>query len=46
MVGARMERINVGDATLKCIVKFCYLGDMIDASGVAEASSSIKVRCG
>ena len=33
------------DATLECVAKFCYLGDMIGAGGGAEEASRNRVRC-
>ena len=33
------------DATLECVNKFCYLGDMIGAGGGAEEASRNRVRC-
>jgi len=45
IVELRIERIDVGDATLECVDEFCYLGDMIGAGGGAVASSTVKVRC-
>jgi len=37
MTGPRMERIDVGDATLECVDEFCYLSNMI--GGDAQGSS-------
>jgi len=30
---------------LKCVDKFCYLGDLIGAGGGAEGASRERVRC-
>ena len=39
------EIINIGNASLHCIDKLCYLGDMVGgARGGAEADSVAKVR--
>jgi len=38
MVGLRVERMDVKDATLKCVDEFCYLGDMIVMGGGTEAT--------
>jgi len=39
MVEPRLERIDLGDTTLECVDKFCYLGEMIGESGVPGRSS-------
>jgi len=46
MIEPRMKRINVGDAFLKYVNELCYLSDLIDAVGGAEASSIMRVKCG
>lgn len=42
----RIDRVNIGDISLECVDKFCYLGDVIGAGGGAEASSVARIRAG
>jgi len=43
MIEARMEKIDVGGGILKCVDKFCYLGDKLGAGVGVEASSIMRV---
>ena len=39
-----VEKVNLANCELQVVDKFCYLGDMIDASGGAE--SICRLQCG
>lgn len=37
------KKIAIGDDTLQCGKEFCYLGDLLNASGGPDVSSSYRV---
>ena len=40
-----LKEISLGtDLRLECVVKFCYLGDVVGAGGGAEDASRARVR--
>ena len=39
------ENIIIGNSSYEADQQFCYLGDMLSASGGAEASSVTRIRC-
>jgi len=51
LIGSCFEKLCLeGDQVssldkMKCIEKFCYLGDLIGASGGAEEASRVRLRC-
>merc|ERR1711954_601866 len=38
--------VSLAGNNLEVVDKFCYLGDMLDASGGAESASITRVKCG
>ena len=38
--------MNLANCDLEVVDKFCYLGDMIDASGGAESGTICRLQCG
>ena len=41
-----VEKVNLANCELEVVDKFCYLGDMIDASGGAESTTICRLKCG
>ena len=41
----KLCHIKLNGASLECVDKFCYLGDLIGSGGGAEDASSMRVKC-